>query len=198
MGLVVWGEAGPEARRLIAVVWAAALSGLLGLAVIFTPALYRPLLPLVAGRGRLEVFVAELVAMAGSYRRRIGTVAAMLLTAVCIHALYVLAFYLVSRAIFPAGVPTLAQHLLMVPLVLFTTAVPIPFGALGLSEQVSDQLFQLVGHPGGAVAMMGYRVLMYAGGLLSLLVYLANIAQVRALAREAEPPSGLDLIAAET
>jgi hypothetical protein len=69
----------------------------------------------------------------------------------------------------------------MVPLALFTTAVPLPFGALGLSEQVSDQLFKLVNHPGGAVAMMGYRVLMYAGGLISACVYLANIRQVKSL-----------------
>ena len=34
--------------------------------------------------------------------------------------------------------------------------------------------------------MMGYRVLMYAGGLVSVLVYLANLRQVRSLAREAE------------
>ena len=34
--------------------------------------------------------------------------------------------------------------------------------------------------------MMGYRVLMYVGGLLCALVYLANAAQVRALRHDAE------------
>jgi uncharacterized iron-regulated membrane protein len=79
-------------------------------------------------------------------------------------------------------------------LILFTTAVPLPFGALGLSEQVSGRLFGLVHHPAGAVAMMGYRVLMYAGGLVSVGVYGANISQVRTLARAAEEgPSLLEL-----
>ena len=31
----------------------------------------------------------------------------------------------------------------MVPLSLFTTAVPLPFGALGLSEGISGKLFEL-------------------------------------------------------
>ena len=74
----------------------------------------------------------------------------------------------------------------MVPLTLFTTAVPLPFGALGLSEQVSQQLFKLVNHPGGALAMMGFRVLMYGGGLVSAGVYLANLRQVRGLTADAE------------
>ena len=102
------------------------------------------------------------------------------------HGLSVMAFYTVSRTISPLGVPTIPQHFLMVPLTLFTMAVPLPFGALGLSEQVSDQLFKLVNHPDGALAMMGFRVLMYGGGLVSACFYLANIHQVRSLTEEAE------------
>jgi uncharacterized membrane protein YbhN (UPF0104 family) len=180
-GGVAWASAGPEVRRLIVVVWAAAAAGLVGLAVVFTPAFYRPLERLFAGHERLETFFAELVAMASSYRSRLATVAVMLGMATTVHALFVLVFYGVSRAIFPEGLPDLGQHLVIVPLVLFTTAVPLPFGALGLTEQVSDGLFRLVGHPGGAVAMMAYRVVMYAGGLVSLVVYLANLRQVREL-----------------
>lgn len=186
-GLVAWSTAGPEVRRLIVIVWAAAGVGLLGLAVLFTPALYRPLEHVLARRGRLAVVVHELVALAQAYRQRLGTVAAMLLLATTIHALYVLVFYGVSRAVFPKGLPSPSQHLVIVPLVLFTTAVPLPFGALGLTEQVSDGLFRLVGHPGGAVAMMAYRVVMYGGGLVSLIVYLPNLRQMREL--EAAPPA---------
>lgn len=180
-GAVAWGGAGPEVRRLIVVVWAAAAAGLFGMAVLFTPALYRPLRRLVAGRGRLEVGFDELLTMASAYRSRLGTVAAMLGLAVGIHALYVLVFYGTSRAVFHQGLPGLMQHMVIVPLVLFTTAVPLPFGALGLAEGVSDKLFGLVGHPSGAVAMMAFRVVTYGGGLVSVLIYLANLRQVREL-----------------
>ena len=73
----------------------------------------------------------------------------------------------------------------MVPLTLFTMVVPIPFGALGVSEEVANQLGKLVGHPGGALAMLAFRVLMYACGLISACVYLANLRQVRSLTAEA-------------
>jgi hypothetical protein len=118
--------------------------------------------------------------MASAYRRRPAVVLGALAMAMGNHGLNVVSFYLLSKALFPS-LPTLAQHFLLVPLTLFTTAVPLPFGALGLTEQVSDGLFKLVAHPNGAVAMMGYRVLMYAGGLLSVGVYLANLRQVRSL-----------------
>jgi hypothetical protein len=65
-------------------------------------------------------------------------------------------------------------------------AAPLPFGALGLGEAVSDQLFKLVNHPDGALAMMGFRVFMYGGGLVSFIFYLANLHQVRALTDTAE------------
>src|SRR5208283_4373687 len=100
--------------------------------------------------------------------------------------LNVIAFYLMSKMLFPTTLTTtLAQHFLMVPLTLFTMVVPIPFGALGVSEEVGNQLGKLVGHPGGALAMLGFRVLMYACGLISACVYLANLRQVRSLTSEA-------------
>ena len=78
--------------------------------------------------------------------------------------------------------PTVMQHYLVVPLVLFSTAIPMPFGALGVTEQVSKTLFQnLVGFASGDLAMLGYRAIMYAAGLISVMVYLANLNQVRTL-----------------
>jgi hypothetical protein len=83
--------------------------------------------------------------------------------------------------LFPAMTTTIAQHFLLVPLTLFTMAVPLPFGALGLSESVADQLFKLVQHPSGFLAMMGFRVVMYGGALIGALVYLARLKEVRGL-----------------
>jgi len=188
-GLWVWPSAPAQVQRLIVVVWVTVAAGLIGLLVLFTPALYRPLARLAAGRGKLEAILAELVATASAYRARVWVVGLMLVFATCIHSLYVFAFYLLSMAMFPR-LPSLGQHFVIVPLILFTTAVPLPFGALGLSEHVSDQLFKLVNYPGGAVAMMGFRVLMYAGGVVSAIVYLINIQQVRSLAELSENEDG--------
>ena len=97
------------------------------------------------------------------------------------HSLNVIAFYIVGKMLFPLMTTTVAQHFLMVPLTLFTMAVPLPFGALGISEMVAAQIFNLVGHPGGDLAMMGFRVLMYGSGLIGAIVYLAKLEDVRGL-----------------
>jgi len=186
--LLMWSGPSRQVALLIVLVWMAALAGLVGLAVIFTPSLYRPLTRLVAGRKRLEAILAELVVTASAYRARLWVVFGTLLMAMGIHSLYVLSFYWASRAIFP-NPPSLSQHFLIVPLNLFTTAVPLPFGALGLSELVSDQLFKLVNYPSGVVTMMAYRVLMYGGGLVSAFVYLANLRTVREISSQSAPPS---------
>jgi hypothetical protein len=190
-GALAWNGAGADVRRLICVVWAAVAAGLGSLAILFAPALYRPLERLFAGHGRIATLFEELVLMASSYRRRFGVVAGALVMSIIGHGLFTLAFYTLSCTLFPTRLPSLGEHYVMVPLILFTTAVPLPFGALGLSEKMSDLLFGLVRHPGGAVAMMGYRVLMYAAGLVSLIIYLANAQQVRELTKApATRPSG--------
>jgi uncharacterized membrane protein YbhN (UPF0104 family) len=183
-GAITWPSADAQVRLLIGLVWAALATGFTCLAVVFSPGLYRPLNKLVRGRGKLETIVSELEGIGLAYRERLGVVVGMLGLAVIGHGLYVLAFYSASSAIF-SNLPTLAQHYLMVPLALFTTAVPLPFGALGLVEGISGKLFEMVNHNEGAVAMMAFRVLMYGSGVVGMLVYLANLRQVRTLADEA-------------
>lgn len=179
-GLVAWNKTGDDVHRLIILAGCAAMAVGTGLVIVFTPALYRPLNRLVAGRKKLVKILAELESMASSYRDRISVVFGALIGSMLIHALYVTSFYITGTALFPQ-LPTLGEHFIIVPLVLFTTAVPLPFGALGVSEGASLKLFELVGHPGGAIAMMGFRVVMYAGGAVSALVYLANMREVKSL-----------------
>lgn len=183
-GAFAWSSAAPAVRNLILLAWSAVAAGVIGLAILFTPALYRPFHRLL--RGRLRAIFDELVAMAGVYRSRLPTIAACLGLAVSSHALFVAAFTIVDHALYPSLAPSVGRHYVIVPLALFTTAVPLPFGALGLTEQASEKLFELVGFPGGAVAMMAFRVLMYAGGAVSVLVYLANARQVRDLRAQAQ------------
>jgi glycosyltransferase 2 family protein len=205
-GVVAWPMAEAEVRRLIVVAWSMLAVGSLGLAAIFGQALTRRFPGLLHGHGRRAVILRELRAMSETYRRRLGVVFAGLALSVVGHVLNVLAFYTASRTLFPTGLPSLAQHFLMVPLILFTMVVPLPGGALGLTEQVSQQLFRLVAHPGGALAMMGFRVLMYGVGIISACVYFGRMGEVRSLTDVAEhleeelegdelddPPPGSDL-----
>jgi hypothetical protein len=165
--------------------WVAVGAGVFALALIFSRILTRLFPGLKGGHSRLGVIVSELDVMSTTYRGRLGVVVGATALSVWNHALNVVSFYVVGRMLFPAMSTTLAQHFLMVPLTLFTMAVPLPFGALGLSEEVSQQLFKLVQHPSGALAMMGFRVVMYSGGLAGACVYLWNLKEVRALTASA-------------
>jgi glycosyltransferase 2 family protein len=180
-GAVAWRVAGDDVRRLIMAAWAAVFLGVLALVAIFA----RPLSSLFPGlahrHSRLGLIVTELGEMSTTYRGQLHIVLGCLALSVWIHVHNVLAFYVVGRMLFPKMTTTLAQHLLLAPLTLFTMAVPLPFGALGLTEGVGDQLFKLVGHPSGALAMMGFRVVMYGGGLIGACVYLARLKEVREL-----------------
>ncbi len=136
--------------------------------------------------GVISLILSEIKAVSTTYRSRLDVVLAGLGLSVIGHALNVLAFFLVGKMLCPTGMTTtLAQHYLMVPLILFSTVAPLPFGALGLSEGISDQLLRMVGHPGGALAMMGFRVLAYGCGLIAACVYLTNQGEVRALSASA-------------
>jgi len=185
-GAAAWGMASPEVRRLIVAAWIATFGGVVLLAAIFGQVFTR-LLPRAKteGHGRLAMIASELKTMSSTYRSRLDVVFLGLGLSVFGHVLNVVAFYLMSRMLFPTMTTTLGQHFLMGPLTLFTMAAPLPFGALGLSEGVGDQLFKLVGHPSGALAMMGFRVLMYSCGLIGACVYLANFKEVRGLTTSA-------------
>lgn len=180
-GGLVWNQADPDVRRLIVAVWIATGLGVLLLAAIFLQAFTRLFPGLGKGHSRLHVITAELNEMSTTYRRRLDVVGTCWAMAMGNHSLNVLAFFLVGRMLFPGMTTTLAQHFLLAPLTLFTMAVPLPFGALGLSEGVADQLFNLASHPGGSLAMMGFRVVMYGGALVGAVVYLARLKEVRGL-----------------
>jgi uncharacterized protein (TIRG00374 family) len=184
-GLFTWPMADRKVRILIGLVGAAVVAGLLVLTAIFSQSLTRAFPRLTEGDSKRAVLLRELKVMSETYRQRLGLVASCLLGSSFIHSLFVVAFYLVCRAIFGSELPGLPQHLLIVPLTLFSTAVPLPFGALGFSENVGETLGKMVGHPGGLLGTLGFRVLMYGAGLICAIVYLANLKQVRALTESA-------------
>jgi uncharacterized protein (TIRG00374 family) len=186
MGAMRWPASGPTVRRLIQLVWCALAMASAALATVFIPGSLRPFERLGAHHERLRRVLAELNAMGMAYRGRKAGLALSLAMSVGSHSLYALSFAAVSQALLPHA-PTLLEHLQMVPLVLFTTIVPLPFGALGLSEQVSHELFWIIGYPLGSLAMMGFRVVSLAVSGVSILVYLANSQSLPSHASETIP-----------
>ena len=112
------------------------MPGFVVLILIFTQALTRAFPGLLEKHNRVSGILRELKVMSGTYRSRLDVVAGALAASVLVHTCMVVAFYVVSRAIFRTGLPGLGQHLVIVPLTLFTTAVPLPFGGTRLTEKL--------------------------------------------------------------
>jgi len=185
-GAFAWRDAPTDVRTLIVAAWAALAVGVIALAAVFSQLLSRMFPQLLTTRSRVGLIASELREMSRTYRGRLDVVAQALVLATFNHGLNVVAFYLVGKMLYGATMSTtLGQHFLMVPLTLFTMAVPLPFGALGLTEEVGEQLLKLVGHPSGALAMIGFRVIMYGSGLVGACVYLAKLSEVRELTAQA-------------
>jgi glycosyltransferase 2 family protein len=180
-GAVAWPGAPRDVHLLTVLAWLAVITGFLVLFAIFAQVFSRLFPSLDGNQSRFGLIVSELKVMSTTYRGRLDLVSGCLALSLGIHALNVVAFFLVGRMLYPYPemTTTLGQHFLMVPLTLFTLAVPLPFGALGVTELVGGQLLKLVGHPDGELAMMGFRVLMYSTGLLAACVYLAKIKEIR-------------------
>jgi uncharacterized membrane protein YbhN (UPF0104 family) len=182
-----WSSLGEKVRGVVVAAWIALAVTSLILLLCFAIRPHGPLARRLSRGGKGAKFVRELHETGLAYRRHPAVVALGIAGGAATHFGNVLAFVAVSHALYPASqVPSLGQNLMIVPLVLFSTAIPLPFGALGASEQVSQLLFRSVAFGGGAVAMLGFRLLQFAGAGLGAVVYAANRQQVRELRSAAE------------
>jgi uncharacterized membrane protein YbhN (UPF0104 family) len=92
---------------------------------------------------------------------------------------------LVVAATNPRGVDW--SMVLLIPFGFLANALPVTPGGLGVGEAAFDTLFHLAGFTGGAVALLGWRVMMMLIGLPGLLYYL--FAKKHAIAPQLMTPS---------
>ena len=146
-----------------------------------TPALIRPLDRLAVRNDRLRTFISELHAASQAYQDHKLSVLLGMFMALPNQTLVSLSFASVAASLLPHP-PTLAQHLQVVPLIIFSTAMPLPFSALGFSEEISENLFHMIGHSMGRLAMLGFRLIGLAIGCISFSVYAASTREFGRLA----------------
>ena len=172
IGAWSWRGLGDRPRGLVVAAWIAlgATLGLLALTFAMNPR--GPIARRLSRRKSGARFVAELAETGRAYRGRPFVVMISTLMATATHLGNVLAFAAVTGALYPAAeVPGLAEQLMVVPLVLLSTAIPVPFSGLGAAENVAAVLFLSVGFRGGAVSMLGFRLLQFLGAGLGAIAY---------------------------
>lgn len=195
-GAWFWSRLNEDVRGVVVAAAIALAVTTLLLALCFTLNPNGPLARRLSRRPKGARLVAELHATGQAYRRHFGVVVLSATMGAVTHLGNVLAFDVLARALFVGmDVPSLLDDLLIVPLVLFSTAIPLPFSGLGASEGVSALLFRSVAFRGGAVTMLAFRLLQFVAAGLGAIVYTANRSQVRALAVEAESLDDADPVA---
>ncbi|MEI7698751.1 MAG: lysylphosphatidylglycerol synthase transmembrane domain-containing protein [Planctomycetia bacterium] len=156
-GLWQWSHASSALRTVTLVVGGLLGVGLVGLALatgqqVLGWALARcPRWPWVIS------LVGQITATMTAYRTKPGTLLAAVAISMLSQSLSLASLYCSGVAISRATAPSLASTLVGGPLVFISMAVPLPFGAIGVVEEMGEQLFSALGFAGGGLAMLAYR-----------------------------------------
>jgi uncharacterized membrane protein YbhN (UPF0104 family) len=112
------------------------------------------------------------------YRCKGASVAFAVLLAIFNHTCLVFAFYFAAHVFqepgAEAGIPTLAQHFLLVPLAQAIQTLPLSPGGVGVGEFVYGKLYELAGsaESTGVLAALAFRLLILVLAMAGYLVYL--------------------------
>lgn len=156
--------------------WCAGL-GAVGLAALMLPGMTGS--RAIGTFERLPVvgpIAVKLVLALRLYREQYHVVIAAIVMSLGVHTLMAVAFYMLSGAL-PGASPTLAEHLVIVPLGLLAAAVPLPMAGLGAFEGALDFLYYYIGHSVGVtfgrglIVALGYRLLTVLVALLGVVYY---------------------------
>lgn len=116
-------------------------------------------------------FLGRVYGVFKSFEAHPGVLAATLGLTLAIHGLIAGYFYLISQALGMAG-PGWIDQILIMPLGLITTAIPVAPGGAGLGHAAFDQLYGLFGAIGGADVFNFYMVIQLLGFAPGGLIYL--------------------------
>lgn len=68
---------------------------------------------------------------------------ASILMSLCVHGLLTLSMYLIARGLYP-DIPTLAEHLVIVPLSMLASAAPLTPAGIGVLELAMEWLYEVI------------------------------------------------------
>jgi uncharacterized protein (TIRG00374 family) len=137
---------------------------------------------------RLGSFLRPLTAAVQVYRSNVGTVGTSIAVGLVVQSLLAGCVWATASALLPQA-PTLGQHLVIVPLALLTTMLPLPGYGLGAFEFSVEFLYRNVAAAdagSGLLVALGFRLVMIATAVISAVVYASNRREVAEVLREAE------------
>ncbi len=164
--------------------------GAVGIGLLMTPGLTGPrIVAIIESVPLVGKIGGRLVSAIGLYRKRPGVLLASGLLSLIVHATLATGVYLAARSLFPAA-PTLAEHLVIVPLSLVAGALPFTPAGLGAFEAAMEQLSSIIplnpsGSDGLIVALV-YRLITICIAAVGGVYYVIGRKEVAQVLEEAE------------
>ncbi len=182
--------------------------GAVGIAVLLLPGFMTgPVAEAIANLPRIGPICARLMGAVRMYRRRPLILVAALLQSVVTHLLFAGSIYCIAAGLFPS-VPTVGEHLIIVPLSMVIGSLPFTPAGLGTLELAMAKLYEII--PAGPHAVSGvvtalaFRLAQIALAGIGIGYYWSSKAdwkRIRAEAeesREAERQAEAELVVAST
>ncbi len=136
---------------------------------------------------KLGALVKPLTGALQVYRRDLPTVITSILVGLVAQFLLAACIWAIAAALLPDA-PGMGKHLILVPLALLTTVLPLPGYGLGAFEMALEFLYRHVGATaagGGLLVAVGFRVVMVVTALISAVIYATHRREVAAALHEA-------------
>ncbi len=146
---------------------------------------------------RIGPVCERLIAAMRRYRSRAWVLGLALAVTIVAQWLFAVSFYLVAAGLLEQP-PSLASHMVMVPLAMIAGIVPLPMSGLGAVEGVYDFMYlhvpqaiegvsAYVPHAGiGTLVSLAYRIVSLAVAVIGIAYYLASRREVAEVMHEVE------------
>lgn len=115
-------------------------------------------------------YIRRIIDTVHAYKRDTGTLVAATLISLVAHSMSTGITMLCAFAAHPDSFAM--EMAVLIPIGQLANMVPLTPGGLGVGEAAFSQLFRMAGLHGGAEAMLGWRLLVIASGLVGLIFYL--------------------------
>jgi uncharacterized membrane protein YbhN (UPF0104 family) len=115
-------------------------------------------------------YVTRMLETLSLYRTHMATLAITLGLSIAIHICVMVSTLCIAQVTTTTGAR--AAMALLIPMGFVANGLPLTPGGLGVGEAAFDQLFQMVGLTGGAVVILGWRMLTLLLGLPGFAFYI--------------------------
>lgn len=171
-------------------------TGLIALLLLLPDRTWHAIERRLARLPRVGPIFERLIAAVRRYRSSVWVLGLALVATVAAQWIFAVAFYLVSAGLIENH-PSLAAHMVIVPLAMVAGIVPLPMSGLGAVEGVIEFLYRnvpqainpgaaLPGQGVGALVSLANRIVMLAVAMVGLVVYFASRREMAEVMHEVE------------